>query len=85
MVERKSRFVMLWRNPCRTSAGVMAGIEARLAPLPSNLRQSITFDRGTEFAAYAVLRSRMSTGSYFCEPNSPWQKGGVENINGRAR
>jgi IS30 family transposase len=85
MVERKSRFVMLWRNPSRTSAGVMAGIEAKLAPLPSSLRQSITFDRGTEFAAYGTLRSRMGMDSYFCEPRSPWQKGGVENLNGRLR
>lgn len=85
VVERKSRFVMLWRNPSRTSAGVMAGIEAKLAPLPSSLRQSITFDRGTEFAAYGTLRSRMGMDSYFCEPRSPWQKGGVENLNGRLR
>jgi len=85
LVERKSRFVALWRNTSRTSAGVMAGIEAKLGPLPSSLRQTITFDRGTEFAAYATLRSRMGMESYFCEPKSPWQKGGVENLNGRLR
>ena len=84
-VERKSRFVVLWRNPSRTSVGVMAGIQAKLGPLPPSHRRSITFDRGTEFAAYRVLRSRLGLESYFCEPKSPWQKGGVENLNGRLR
>lgn len=85
MVERKSRFAVLWRNPSRSSAGVMAGICGQLGPLPSALRQSATFDRGTEFAAFPTLRSELGMSSYFCEPKSPWQKGGVENFNGRLR
>jgi IS30 family transposase len=85
LVERKSRFAVLWRNPSRGSAGVMAGICGQLGPLPSALRQTVTFDRGTEFAAYPTLRSELGMTSYFCEPKSPWQKGGVENFNGRLR
>jgi IS30 family transposase len=85
LVERKSRFAVLWRNPSRGSAGVMAGICGQLGPCPSALRQTVTFDRGTEFAAYPTLRSELGMTSYFCEPKSPWQKGGVENFNGRLR
>ena len=85
LVERKSRYAVLWRNPSRSSAGVMAGIDRQLAPLPSALRQSVTFDRGTEFAAWPTLHRRLGMESYFCEPRSPWQKGGVENFNGRLR
>ena len=63
----------------------MARIAQALTPLPRHACRSITFDRGTEFAAYRVLLSRLGLESYFCEPKSPWQKGAVENLNGRLR
>ena len=85
LVERKSRYAVLWRNPSRSSAGVMAGIDRQLAPLPPVLRRTVTFDRGTEFAAYPSLHRKLAMDSYFCEPRSPWQQGGVENFNGRLR
>jgi IS30 family transposase len=85
LVERKSRYAVLWRNPSRSSAGVMAGIDRQLAPLPPVLRRTVTFDRGTEFAAYPTLHRKLGINSYFCEPRAPWQKGGVENFNGRLR
>jgi len=85
LVERTSRFAVLWRNPDRGSVAIMGGICAQLGPLPSTLRQTITFDRGTEFAAYRRLRTELGIESYFCDPKAPWQKGGVENFNGRLR
>jgi transposase, IS30 family len=85
LVERRSRFVVLTRNPSRHSSGVMQGIERHLHPLPQTLRRSITFDRGTEFAAFATLKSSLGMTSYFCKPSAPWQKGSVENSNGRIR
>ena len=85
LVERRSRFVVLARNPSRHSNGVMQGIERHLHPLPQTLRQTITFDRGTEFAAFAMLKARLGMTSYFCKPSAPWQKGSVENSNGRIR
>ena len=47
--------------------------------------RTITFDRGTEFAAYDLLAQASGTEAYFCDPHSPWQKGAVENTNGRIR
>lgn len=85
LVERRSRYIVLTRNPSRHSMGVMAGIEHHLGPLPQTLRQSITFDRGTEFAAFATLKTKLGMTSYFCKPSAPWQKGSVENSNGRIR
>lgn len=85
LVERRSRFTILARNSSRHSAGVMAGINRHLQGLPPSLRQSITFDRGTEFSAFATLRERLGVTSYFCSPSAPWQKGSVENSNGRIR
>jgi IS30 family transposase len=49
LVERFSRYLILTSNASRHTAGIMAGIEKGLAPLPSPCRQSITFDRGSEF------------------------------------
>ena len=46
-----------------------------------NNTHTITFDRGTEFASFRNLNIR----TYFCNPHSPWQKGGNENFNGRLR
>ena len=45
----------------------------------------ITFYRGTGFARYPRLASTLNTVSYFCKPSAPWQKGSVENTNGRIR
>lgn len=78
LVERRSRYIVLTRNPSRHSKGVLAGIEHHLGPLPQLLRQSITFDRGTEFAAFATLKTKLGMTSYFCKPSAPWQKGSVE-------
>lgn len=79
--ERQSRFHILLANEDRRSARVIGRVAEALAPLPRQARQTITFDRGTEFFAYKAL----PMDSYFCDPHSPWQKGGVENANGRLR
>lgn len=72
LVERRSRYIVLSRNPSRHSNGVMTGIEHHLGALPQTLRQSITFDRGTEFAAFARLETKLGMTSYFCKPSAPW-------------
>ncbi|MDR6708325.1 IS30 family transposase [Novosphingobium sp. 1748] len=63
----------------------MEGIEQYLRPLPQPLRRSITFDRGTEFAAFSTLECKLGMTAYFCRPSAPWRKGSVENSNGRIR
>ena len=63
---------------------------ARTAPvkhLPRDqpARQSITFDRGIEFRSWRKLKPGIGTEVWFCDPQAPWQKGSVENLNKRAR
>ena len=84
-MERTSRFTFLLPNEDKRSAAVVAGIADVLRGLPGDARRTVTFDRGTEFAGYTVLGRDLAVESYFCDPHSPWQKGGVENLNGRAR
>lgn len=79
--ERQSRFHILLSNEDRRSGPVIERIAQVLVLLPRLARQTITFDRGTEFFSYKAL----TMDSYFRDPHSPWQKGGVENANGRLR
>jgi len=85
LVERVSRFTVLLKNPDRRSRLVMDGVINSLAPLPAHARRSITFDRGLEFLAWPYLQSGLGVATWFCDPQSPWQKGTVENTNGRIR
>ena len=81
IVERKSRLTKLVHNQNKCTSEVIGGIVNSLSSLPKKLIKTITFDRGTEFAAYRNL----GVTTYFCNPHSPWQKGGNENYNGRLR
>ena len=85
LVERKSRFTFLLANEDKRSPAVIAGVGDALRPLPEAARRTVTFDRGSEFAAYPQLDRELAVASYFCDPHSPWQKGGVEDANGRVR
>jgi IS30 family transposase len=55
------------------------------AALPYHARRSFTFDRGSEFMGYRVLEGGTGARSWFFDPNSPSQKGTIENINKRIR
>ena len=85
LVERVSRFALVLKNPDRHSKPVMEGLINSLSPLPAHARQSITFDRGTEFSAWQHMKDGLGADPWFCDPQSPWQKGTVENTNNRLR
>ena len=57
---------------------------AMMGMLPVELRRSVTFDNGTEFARHHELHE-LGVETFFCDVRSPWQKGGVENAIGRLR
>jgi transposase, IS30 family len=83
--ERCSRFLRIAPQPTKRAASVANRLLAWLRPLPPALRRSVTFDNGTEFAQHHRLNAKLQTRTYFCDPHSPWQKGGVENAIGRLR
>lgn len=85
LVERVSRYTVILKNQDRQSRPVMEGLISILSPLPSHARRSITFDRGTEFTAWAHLQAGLGVDPWFCDPQAPWQKGTVENTNNRLR
>ena len=83
--ERSSRFVLLAQPPSRKAAPTAAQLYNWLVPLPPQLRRTLTQDNGTEFADHHTLRDALGINTFFCNPHSPWQKGGIENANGRIR
>lgn len=83
--ERTSRLLSIEPLPDKSAASVRRCLSARLAALPRQLRRSLTFDNGTEFALHYKLSCKLSHGTFFCDPHAPWQKGGIENAIGRMR
>jgi IS30 family transposase len=82
LVERLTRFTILLHLPeNHTADTVAAAMISEMGKLPDHLRQSITWDRGTELAEYANIQTELHTTLYFCDPHSPWQRGTNENTN----
>ena len=82
LVERSTRFTILLHFPeDHTAETVAAAMIREMGQLPDHLRRSITWDRGTELAAYAKIQTALNTTLYFCDPHSPWQRGTNENTN----
>jgi transposase, IS30 family len=82
LVERSTRFTILLHLPGRHDAdSVAAAMIREMSDLPEHLRQSLTWDRGTELARYDKIQLDLAMPVYFCDPHSPWQRGTNENTN----
>jgi IS30 family transposase len=64
---------------------VRDAITTQITGLPEQLRRSLTWDQGTEMAQHAQLKLDTGLQVYFCDPQSPWQRGTNENTNGLLR
>jgi IS30 family transposase len=86
LVERSTRFVLLVELRQGRSAELVAeALAEKITTLPDAIRRSLTWDRGTEMAAHAQFTVATGLPVYFCDPNSPWQRGSNENTNGLLR
>jgi transposase, IS30 family len=84
--ERTSRLTLFLKTDNRKAEPTVELLHNLLEPLPQALRRTLTFDNGTEFAEHHRLNQKpFSLATFFCDPHSPWQKGGVENAIGRFR
>jgi len=83
--ERKSRILLLAKQPSKAALPTVEQLIAWLQPLDKQLRQTVSFDNGTEFALHYQLNEQLGIQTFFCDTHSPWQKGGVENAIGRMR
>lgn len=85
LVERHSRFVMLVKVKGKDTASVVSALSQQVRTLPSALRKSLTWDRGSEMASHKDFTVATDVQVYFCDPQSPWQRGSNENTNGLLR
>ncbi|SDR61407.1 Transposase and inactivated derivatives, IS30 family [Paraburkholderia tuberum] len=85
LVERKTRFVILCRMDGCTARNALEGFSRQMKKLPAFLRESLTYDRGTEMACHVELSRRLNIDIWFADPHAPWQRGSNENTNGLLR
>jgi IS30 family transposase len=85
LVERHSRFTMLVKVSSKDTATVVAALSQHVLRLPAVLRRSLTWDRGLEMAQHKSFTVDTEVKVYFCDPQSPWQRGSNENTNGLLR
>src|SRR6266540_2705066 len=85
LVERQSRYLMLVKVDGKDTATVVDALSAQVQTLPAQLRASLTWDRGMELADHKRFAIATDVAVYFCDPQSPWQRGTNENTNGLLR
>lgn len=81
LVERQSRFVMLAKVGNKDTASVITALIKQARKLPHELYRSLTWDRGSEMTDHARFTMATRIDVYFCDPQSPWQRGTNENTN----
>ena len=85
LVERHSRYVMLAKISGKDSKTVINALIKQAHKLPRELYKSLTWDRGSEMAEHKRFTLATDIDVYFCDPQSPWQRGSNENTNGLLR
>ena len=83
--ERKSRVTLAARLAGKTAAENHFGYAGGVRWVDPALRKSITFDNDTAFAQHSLLNHDCAMTTWFCDAYVSWQKGGIENANGRLR
>jgi IS30 family transposase len=85
LVERRSRFLVLVKVGSKNASEIAQALSNQVRELPLQLRRSLTWDRGIEMARHRDFTLATDMQVYFCDPQSPWQRGSNENTNGLLR
>ena len=81
LVERHTRYVMLAKVANRDTHAVITALITQAGKLPNELYKSLTWDRGKELSDHKRFTMATDIDVYFCDPQSPWQRGSNENTN----
>ena len=85
LVERHTRYVMLAKVAGKDTQTVVSALIKQAKRLPKELYKSLTWDRGKELTDHRRFTLATKIDVYFCDPQSPWQRGSNENTNGLLR
>ena len=85
LVERHTRYVMLAKVDSKETQAVVCALIKQAKKLPNELYKSLTWDQGKELADHRQFTMATDIDVYFCDPQSPWQRGSNENTNGLLR
>jgi IS30 family transposase len=81
LVERQTRYLMLAKIATRETQSVVTALIKQAKQLPDELYRSLTWDRGSELTDHKRFTLATDVAVYFCDPQSPWQRGSNENTN----
>ena len=81
LVERHSRYVLLVKLKGKDTETVITALIKHAKKLPAELYKSLTWDRGSEMSDHQRFTLATDVDVYFCDPQSPWQRGSNENTN----
>ena len=76
---------MLVRVDGEDTESVVSALSRKIQTLPDELRRPLTWDRGIELASHHRFAIDTNVRVFFCDPQSPWQRGTNENTNGLLR
>jgi IS30 family transposase len=85
LIERHTLYVMLVKVANKDTQTVVSALVKQAKTLPNELYKSLTWDRGKELADHRRFTLATNIEVYFCDPQSPWQRGSNENSNGLLR
>jgi IS30 family transposase len=85
LVERHSRYVLLVKLKGKDAKSVHKALVRKIKRLPAELKKSLTWDRGLELSNHKKFTIATGVQVFFCDPQSPWQRGSNENTNGLLR
>jgi IS30 family transposase len=85
LVERHTRYVTLAKVANKETQTVVSALIKQAKTIPNALYRSLTWDRGKELADHRRFTLATKVDVYFCDPQSPWQRGSNENTNGLLR
>jgi IS30 family transposase len=85
LVERQSRYVLLFHVPDNTAESVRVALTETVKRLPEHLWKALTWDQGTEMAQHATFTIDTGVLVFFCDPRIPWRRGPNENTKGLLR
>ena len=80
-MERHTRYVLLTKVADKSTRTVVSALIKQAKKLPSELYKSLTWDRGKELTDHRRFSLATDIDVYFCDPQSPWQRGSNENTN----